>query len=83
MKRKTALDYYGSIENIALVLGINRYAVYKWGEDVPDGRAYQLNDLSNGELKFNGVFTAKQRRVAKKIREHTVKQNMLDKQVIK
>jgi len=79
MKTKQVIAYYNNIENIALVLGINQSAVYKWGDDVPDGRAYQLHDLSNGDLKFNGVFTAKQRRYAKKVHEHTVEKNKLNK----
>lgn len=51
MKIQAAIDYFGSVENLASALGITRQAVYQWeGEEVPELRAFQLEELTDGEL---------------------------------
>ena len=51
MKRQTAIDYYGSIPKLARALNITYEAVRQWGDEVPELRQYQLEKLTNGELK--------------------------------
>jgi DNA-binding transcriptional regulator YdaS (Cro superfamily) len=51
MKTITAVRYFGSKAALARVLGISRQAVTDWGEDVPELRAFQLAEMSGGELK--------------------------------
>ena len=45
MKTKDAIEKFGSIREIATQLGISVQAVYKWGDDVPELREYQIKDI--------------------------------------
>ena len=58
MKTQTAIEYFGSVGALADVLKISRPAIYQWGEYVPNGRAYQIEVISHGELKANGEKAA-------------------------
>ncbi|MDP9511372.1 Cro/CI family transcriptional regulator [Pseudomonas protegens] len=51
MKRQVAIDYFGSIPALAKALKITYEAVRQWGEEVPELRQYQLEKLTNGQLK--------------------------------
>lgn len=51
MKRQTAIDYFGSIPKLARALKITYEAVRQWGDEVPELRQYQLEKITNGELK--------------------------------
>lgn len=51
MKKADAIKYFGSQKIIAETLGIARSAVSQWGEEVPPLRAFQLERLSDGNLK--------------------------------
>ena len=42
MKTEEAAKLAGCKNKLALLLGISRQAVNSWGEDVPDGRLWQL-----------------------------------------
>jgi len=42
MKTKFVIERAGSAADVARMLGITRSAVAQWGEDVPELRAYQL-----------------------------------------
>ena len=50
MKKKDAVEYYGSQVAIAVELSITEAAVSKWDEFVPIKQALRLNDKSSGEL---------------------------------
>jgi DNA invertase Pin-like site-specific DNA recombinase len=39
-----AIKQFGSVREIAQLLSISVQAVYKWGEEVPPLRVYQLRD---------------------------------------
>ena len=45
MKTKDAIEQFGSVAALAAALGLSVQAVYQWGEDVPQLRAYQIRDL--------------------------------------
>ena len=45
MKTIDAINSFGSIKRIAQALGLTVQAIYAWGEDVPELRAYQLRDI--------------------------------------
>lgn len=51
MKRKKAIDYFGSIPALARALGITYEAVRQWGDIVPELRQYQLEKITGGKLK--------------------------------
>lgn len=51
MKKADAIKYFGSQKIIAETLGIKQAAVSQWGEEVPPLRAFQLERLSDGNLK--------------------------------
>jgi len=51
MKTEVAVSYFGTPVALASALGITRQAVNDWGEFVPEGRAYQLEVLTEGALK--------------------------------
>lgn len=45
MKTAEAIEHFGSIRKLAEALGLSVQAVYRWGEDVPPLRVYQIKDL--------------------------------------
>lgn len=45
MKTKQAIEYAGTVSNLARILGIKPAAVSQWGENVPLLRVYQLKEL--------------------------------------
>ena len=51
MKTKQAIKRFGSAAALARALGISRQSVHDWGDTVPEGRAYQLEVLTEGALK--------------------------------
>ncbi len=51
MKIQDAIKHYGSKGAIARALGITKQAVSAWGDRVPEGRAYQIEVLTNGALR--------------------------------
>ena len=52
MKTRDVIDYFGSREKVAEVLGgIDVSAISHWGENVPFLRQYQIEVLSGGDLK--------------------------------
>lgn len=54
-----AISYYspspdstkGARSRLANVLGITVGAISQWGEVIPEGQAYKLQSLTNGELQ--------------------------------
>ena len=45
MKTQEAINAFGGVKKLADALGTWPQAVYKWGEDVPELRAYQIREL--------------------------------------
>lgn len=53
MKTHDAIQHFGTAAELARRLGIDRRAVYQWGETVPALRALQIEELTRGKLKAN------------------------------
>ncbi|NYZ69351.1 Cro/Cl family transcriptional regulator [Endozoicomonas sp. SM1973] len=51
MTVEQAVSYFGSKTKLANFLGLNKSSITHWGNTVPSSRAYQLQVLTNGELK--------------------------------
>lgn len=51
MRKDDAIKYFGNAAALARALGISRQSVHDWDDEVPEGRAYQLEVLTNGALK--------------------------------
>lgn len=51
MKKDTAIAYFGSVKKLADFLGIWPHVIYRWEDDIPKARAYELEVRTNGELK--------------------------------
>ena len=45
MKTEEAVKAFGSRKALADALGVWPQAVYSWGDDVPDLRAYQIKEI--------------------------------------
>lgn len=53
MKKQEVIDHFGSVSDVAKALGIKHPAVCRWPELIPELRARQLDEITNGGLKFN------------------------------
>lgn len=53
MKKSDVLDYFGGVSKAAKALGITKSAVSVWREDIPYGRAFQIQLMTRGKLKAN------------------------------
>ncbi len=51
IRKDEAIKHFGGVTKLAKALDVSRSAVNQWGEFVPDGRAYQLELITGGELK--------------------------------
>jgi len=51
MKTIDAIEHFGSKRKLAQALDVSTQAIYKWGEIIPALRAYQLQDITDGELE--------------------------------
>jgi len=52
MKTQDVIAHYGSVARAANALNLSRLAIYKWGEDVPPSREFEL------EVKTAGVLVS-------------------------
>lgn len=55
MKKLDVIAYFGGVTKTAKALGISKSAVSLWGEEIPYGRAYQIQLLTKGKLKTEQV----------------------------
>jgi hypothetical protein len=51
MKTEEAVKIFGSVRQLADAIGISEQAVYKWGENVPELRRYQIEALAKEKSK--------------------------------
>lgn len=57
MTTKEAIDHFGSIKALADALNIWPHVIYRWGENPPMARQYELQVKTNGELKVENDKT--------------------------
>ncbi|WP_429118197.1 Cro/CI family transcriptional regulator [Aeromonas hydrophila] len=53
MKKQDAIDHFGGVVQLAYSLNCSPQAISQWGETIPQGRAYQIEVLTGGQLKAN------------------------------
>ncbi|WP_430009868.1 Cro/CI family transcriptional regulator [Methylophaga lonarensis] len=51
MDKQTVINFFGGAGKTAEALGISKQAVGQWPSIVPLGRQYQIELLTNGQLK--------------------------------
>jgi len=51
VKTESVIQFFGGVKETADRLGITREAIYQWGDEVPESRAYQIEVMSEGKLK--------------------------------
>ncbi|WP_323957458.1 Cro/CI family transcriptional regulator [Aeromonas caviae] len=62
MNKSDVLSYFGGVAATAKALGISHVAVSKWGDTIPQGRAYQIEVLTGGALKADPAAPSGQQR---------------------
>lgn len=60
MKKNEAIKHYGGVVQLAAALGIKPQSVSQWGDTIPQGRAYQIELLTGGQLKAGARSTPQQ-----------------------
>ncbi|MBA1296589.1 Cro/Cl family transcriptional regulator [Pseudomonas lurida] len=58
MNRADAIKHFKGIAPLAKALGITYEAVRQWGEEIPELRQYQLELVTDGQLKADKKKTA-------------------------
>lgn len=51
MKKNDVIKHFGTLEKVAVALGISVSAVSQWGEVIPEKNAYRLQEITGGKLK--------------------------------
>ncbi|AYL76007.1 Cro/CI family transcriptional regulator [Citrobacter freundii complex sp. 2024EL-00238] len=59
MKKDDVISYFGSVGNVAKALGISHASVSGWGDVIPKGRAFEIQALTDEELKVNPALYIK------------------------
>ncbi|MFM5008152.1 Cro/CI family transcriptional regulator [Aeromonas veronii] len=67
MKKHDAVQHYGSVVQLAAALGIKPQSVSQWGETIPQGRAYQLELMTGGQLKADTTALPGQERDTQRV----------------
>ena len=62
MRKHDAITHFGGVTATAKALGISHAAVVKWGDTIPQGRAYQIEVLTGGALKADPAAPSGQQR---------------------
>nr|DAN28445.1 MAG TPA: DNA-binding transcriptional regulator [Caudoviricetes sp.] len=50
MLKKDVIKHFGTLEKVAIALGISVSAVSQWGDVIPEKNAYRLQEMTDGEL---------------------------------
>jgi len=59
MKKSAVIAYFGNQQKTADALEMTQASVSRWGDDVPPLRAFEIERITNGELKAD--FTTPKR----------------------
>ncbi|WP_038153445.1 Cro/CI family transcriptional regulator [Trabulsiella guamensis] len=52
MLKSDVISFFGGVSKVADALGIKHPSVSEWREVIPECRAYQLEKITSGKLKF-------------------------------
>lgn len=63
MKTKDAIEFFGDRKAIADALGIWPQAVYRWGDEVPPLRAYQLREIMEAKRMEDELWSELNKKV--------------------
>ena len=55
MKTAEAIRTFGGVKKLADALGIWPHPIYRWGEDVPELRAYQIREILAKQTSEGGA----------------------------
>lgn len=58
MKKQVVLNYFGGVTKTAQALGVSKSAVSLWSDDIPEGRAFQIELLTKGKLRAHSLQKA-------------------------
>ena len=58
MKTKDAIKHFGNKAKLAKALNISKSAITQWPDDVPALRAFQIERLTDGQLKATALQLA-------------------------
>jgi transcriptional repressor of cell division inhibition gene dicB len=58
MTKTDAIKFFGSSSNLAKALGVTKQAVSRWPDDIPDGRQFQIEVITDGKLKADRKVAA-------------------------
>lgn len=53
MTRDDAIKHFRTVKALASALGITHQAVYDWGDEIPEGRQWQIQAITKGRLKVS------------------------------
>ncbi|MFB9087150.1 Cro/CI family transcriptional regulator [Erwinia tracheiphila] len=53
MRKSDVINFFGGVCKTAEALGIKHPSVSEWPEIIPEGRAYQLENITRGKLKVD------------------------------
>lgn len=51
MKTKEAIEFFGGIKQLAETLNIWPHVIYRWGDNPPMARQYEIEVKTGGKLK--------------------------------
>lgn len=51
MKKVDVINFFGTQEKTAAVLGVKQASVSRWPETIPPRRAFEIERITNGALK--------------------------------
>tara|TARA_S200002703_G_scaffold144568_1_gene138321 strand:- start:213 stop:377 length:165 start_codon:yes stop_codon:yes gene_type:complete len=54
MTTKQSLKHFGGIKKLAEALGIWPHSIYRWGDNPPKLRQFEIERLTDGALKADG-----------------------------
>lgn len=71
MRKHDAITHFGGVTATAKALGISHAAVVKWGDTIPQGRAYQIEVVTGGALKADPAAPSGQQRPYQRVASGT------------
>lgn len=71
MKKQDAIDHFGGVVQLAYALRCSPQAISQWGKTIPQGRAYQIEVLTGGELRADPAAPSGQQRQYQRVAPST------------